>query len=79
LSVQIWRKNDNLDRFQRFCRQNRNKPISVELMDDLGSVNGVLYDYRLRPSGAAGIFVLLTPVVIHPAFYSLDDLESLRS
>jgi len=40
--------------------------------------NGVLYSYRLRPLVTAGIFILLTRAVIHPAFYSLDDLESLH-
>lgn len=79
MRIQSWRKNDHIDRFQLFCYQNIDKPISVEMINDPKPIKGVLYDYCFQPLWAAGIFVLLTPVVIHPAFYSLDNLKSMHS
>jgi len=78
MRVRNWYRNDNIDAFRRFCDQNSNEQISIRLIGDIEPINGVLYDYRLRPLVTAGIFILLTRLVIHPAFYSLDDLESLH-
>jgi len=73
-----WYRNENIDTFRKFCIRNRNKLISLRLIENPEPIKGVLYDYRLEPLATAGIFILLTDVVIHPAFYSLDDLESLH-
>lgn len=78
MRVTNWHRNDSIDAFGRFCDQNRNELISIRLIGVREVINGVLYSYRLRPLVTAGIFILLTRAVIHPAFYSLDDLESLH-
>jgi hypothetical protein len=78
MRIKNWYRNDNIDTFRRFCIHNRNKLISLRLIDDIEPIKGILYDFRLEPLATAGIFILLTDVVIHPAFYSLDDLESLH-
>jgi len=78
IRVTSWYRNGNLDTLQIFCVQNRYELITIRLIDSLEPIQGVLYDYRLMPSATSGIFILLTRALIHPAFYSLDDIESLH-
>ena len=72
-----WYKNGELDAFRKFCIQNRRKLISVHL-NNSEVVKGVLHDHHFKPFEAAGVFILLTSVVVHPAFFALSDITSLH-
>jgi|GEM_PF-1482550 len=74
-----WYKNGSRARFHRFCIQNRFKLISVRLLNVYEPIKGLLYHHRLRPLRNAGVYLLLTRTVIHPAFYSFEEINSLHS
>jgi hypothetical protein len=76
--VTCWYKNGSLDAFRQFCIQNQDKPISVKLTNRSEPVIGALHNYCLNSSKAAGLFLLLTDRVIHPAYYGLEGIESLH-
>lgn len=78
MKVIYWYKNGSLDALHLFCIQNQDKPISVKLTNRSEPVRGALYAYHLDSSEAAHLFLLLTNRVIHPACYSLEDIESLH-
>ncbi len=77
MKVTNWYRNGDLDIFRKFCAQNRRKLISVQL-NSSELVKGILYDHHFKPFEAAGVFILLTNAVIHPAFYALSDIVSLH-
>jgi hypothetical protein len=82
MKVTNWYENGDLDAFHKFCTENRRKLISVQLkcpeIEGKTRVKGILHDHRLKPSETAGVYILLTNVVFHPAFYALSDIESLH-
>jgi hypothetical protein len=78
MKVTCWYKNGSLDTFRQFCIQNQDKPISVKLTNRSEPVKGALYSYCLNSSKAAGLFLLLTDRVTHPAYYGLGSIESLH-
>ena len=82
MKVTNWYKNGDLNAFHRFCTENKRKLISIQLInpkiEGKVSLKGILYDHRLEPSIMAGVYILLTNVVAHPAFYALSDIESLH-
>jgi hypothetical protein len=78
MKITYWYKNGSLDTFRQFCIQNQDKPISVKLTNRSEPVKGALYSYCLNSSNAAGLFLLLTDRVIHPAYYGLGSIESLH-
>ncbi len=41
-------------------------------------IRGVLSGYRIKPKEEAGVFPLLTPKKMCPAFYALDDIRCLH-
>lgn len=73
-----WFRNGSLDAFHQFCNENNGKLISAELRDSTELIRGILYNYILWSIEADGIFLLLTNHARHPAFYSIDDIESLH-
>ena len=78
MKITCWYKNVSLDTFHQFCIQNQDRPISVKLTNRSEPVKGALHSYYLNSSKAAGLFLLLTDEVIHPAYYGLEDIESLH-
>jgi hypothetical protein len=72
-----WYRNGDLEAFCKFCMQNRGKLISIHLTQS-EIVKGILYDHLFRPFEAAGVFILLTTVAIHPAFFDICDIDSLH-
>ena len=78
MRITNWFRNGSIDVFHQFCNQNRGKLVSTELSDSTELVRGILYNYSLWTIDADGIFLLLTNRAMHPAFYSIDDIESLH-
>ena len=78
MKVTNWYRNGDLDAFRKFCSQNRKKLISVKLFGGSEIVKGILHNHQFEPSEAAGVFILLTSLAVHPAFYALSDIESLH-
>jgi hypothetical protein len=82
MKVTNWYKNGDLDAFHKFCTEHGRKLISVLLkspeIEGKERVKGILYDHRLKPLEAAGVYILLTKAKVHPAFYALSDIESLH-
>ena len=79
MKVTCWYKNGSLDTFRQFCVQNQDKKISVKLTNISEQVIGALCNYRLNSSKEAGLFLLLTDRVIHPAYYGLESIESMHN
>jgi hypothetical protein len=73
-----WYKNGSSDAFRKFCIQWRNKLVSIKLTKASEPIKGVLYRFRFLPFESAGVFLLLTKAANHPAFYSLQDIESMH-
>ncbi|MGV8175347.1 MAG: hypothetical protein ACP5OU_06555 [Methanothrix sp.] len=42
-------------------------------------VRGTVYRYDIESGDSNGIFILLNRAVTHPAFYCLEDIESLHT
>ncbi len=78
MKVTCWYKSGSLDAFRQFCIQNQDKPISVKLTNRSEPVKGALYKYCLDSSETAHLFILLTDLVTHPAYYGLGSIESLH-
>jgi hypothetical protein len=78
MKVTNWYRNGDLDTFREFCTQNRKKLISVHMRNGPEIVKGILQNHHFEPIGAAGVFILLTTLAVHPAFYALPDIESLH-
>ncbi len=77
MKVTNWYRNGDLNSYLKFCTQNRRKLISIHL-NSSEVVKGVLHDHHFKPLESAGVFVLLTNVVVHPAFFALSDITSLH-
>jgi hypothetical protein len=78
VKINCWYNNGSLDTFRALCIQNQNRQISVKLANRSEPVKGTLYSYRLESFEAGGVFLLLTNKAIHPAYYSLDCIESVH-
>jgi hypothetical protein len=78
MKIISWYKNGSLNTFRQFCIQNKDRPISVKLTNRSEPVRGALHSYCLGSSKAAGLFLLLTDRVVHPAYYGLMYIESLH-
>jgi hypothetical protein len=78
MKISCWYKSGNVETLHQFCIQNQDKPISVKLANRSEPVKGALHSYNLNSSKAAGLFLLLTDRVIHPAYYGLAAIESLN-
>jgi hypothetical protein len=78
VKINCWYNNGSLDTFRDFCIQNQNRKIYVKLASRSEPVKGTLYAYRLDSLAGAGIFLLLTNKVNHPAYYSLDSIENVH-
>ncbi len=61
-----------------FCIQNQDKPISVKLTNISDPIKGALHSYYLDSSDSAHLFLLLTDIVEHPAYYGIEGIESLH-
>ncbi len=77
MKISSWYNNGSLDAFHRFCTQNRCKTIWVKLRDRSDFLRGVLYKQHIHPYGR-GLYVLLSPGVKHPAYFGLEDIESIH-
>jgi hypothetical protein len=73
-----WNRRDGLDAFHRFCAQNKGRSVVLELMDRSQTVKGTLYNHSLGPM-EAGLSLLLTRRVTHPAYYSLERVHSIQA
>jgi hypothetical protein len=73
-----WYKNGSIEAFHRFCVQNQDKKIALKLRNRSEPVIGALCSYCHNSSKAAGLFLLLTEKVFHPAYYGLEGIESLH-
>ncbi len=78
MKVTCWYKNGSLDMLRLFCIQNQDRPISVKLTNISEPIKGDLHSYCLDPSDSAHLFLLLTDVVEHPAYYDIEGIESLH-
>ncbi|MDD1741735.1 MAG: hypothetical protein LUQ47_00220 [Methanotrichaceae archaeon] len=78
MRITDWYKNGSFNAFRKFCIQSRNRLVSVKLTKGSEPIKGILYRYRFLPFESAGVFLLLTKAVNHPAFYSLYDIESMH-
>jgi len=78
MKVTSWYKSGSLNALRLFCIQNQDKPISVKLTNRSDSVEGALHSYCIQPSGEAHLYLLLTDVVGHPAYYGFECIESLH-
>jgi hypothetical protein len=78
MKVTNWYKNGDLDAFHKFCTGNRRKLISVHMRNGPEIVKGILHNHHFEPIGTAGVFILLTNLAVHPAFYALSDIDSLH-
>ncbi|MFB3764707.1 MAG: hypothetical protein ACE14P_05600 [Methanotrichaceae archaeon] len=78
MKVTCWYKNGSLDMLRLFCVQNQDKPISVKLTNRSELIGGALHGYCLYPTDTAHLFLLLTDVVEHPAYYGIEGIESLH-
>lgn len=77
MKISSWYNGGSLDAFYNFCIRNRRKPILVKLRDKPELVRGVLYKYYTELNDD-GLYILLNPKIAHPAYYSLDDIESIH-
>ncbi len=77
MSVSSWYNGGSVDAFYHFCIRNKRKTILVKLRDKSEMVRGVLYKYYTELNDD-GLYILLNPKVTHPAYYSLDDIESIH-
>jgi hypothetical protein len=77
MKITSWYNNGSLDAFYSFCIQNRCKAIWVKLRDRSELIKGVLYKYNTQLEDD-GLYILLNPRIMHPAYYSLDDIESIH-
>lgn len=68
-----------MDAFRQFGIHNQDKPISLRLMNVSEPVSGRLYRYSSSSKEWSGIFLQLTDSVNHPAYYSIEDIESLHT
>jgi hypothetical protein len=75
--IASWYNSGSMEAFSRFCYQNKNKRVSLRLMDRSEQVIGVLHSHNTEPA-SAGLSLLLNKAVIHPAYYCLEDIESLH-
>ncbi|MGA9099830.1 MAG: hypothetical protein WB392_12965 [Methanotrichaceae archaeon] len=75
--ISSWYNGGSLDAFCHFCNRNRRKTILVKLRDKSELIKGVLYKRYMEPYDD-GLYILLNPKVNHPAYYSLDDIESIH-
>jgi len=78
VKITCWYSNGSLNAFNEFCVQNQNKSISVKLISRSEPVTGALYSHCIGSLNAEGLSLHLTHVANHPAFYCLDDIESLH-
>ena len=78
VEIDCWYNSGSLDTLRDFCIQNQDRQISVKLASISEPVKGALFSFRLDSLGGAGIYLLLTNKVIHPAYYSLDSIESVH-
>jgi len=77
MKISSWYNGGSLDAFYHFCNRNRRKTILVKLRDKSELIRGVLYKQYREPYDN-GVYLLLNPKVNHPAYYSLDDIESIH-
>jgi hypothetical protein len=79
VKIKCWYKSGSLDALRDFCIQNQDKQVSLKLIGRSELVKGALHAYCLDSFDKAGLFLLLTDRVIQPAYYCLDDIESLNA
>ncbi len=77
MTISSWYNGGSLDAFYHFCIQNRRKTVQVKLRDKSELIKGTLYKHYTETNDD-GVYVLLNPKVAHPAYYSLDDIESIH-
>ncbi len=77
MKIASWYNGGSLDAFYNFCTKNRRKTVLVKLRDKSELVRGVLYKYYTELNDD-GLYILLNPKIAHPAYYSLDDIESIH-
>jgi hypothetical protein len=78
MKITSWYKNGSLDAFRQLCAQIKDRAISIMLINRSEPVRGALHSYCLDSSNAAGLFLLLTDIAVHPAYYGLMCIESLH-
>ena len=75
--IASWYNSGSTEAFSHFCSQNKNKRVSLRLMDRSELVTGVLHSHNTEPA-STGLSILLNKEVIHPAYYCLEDIESIH-
>lgn len=78
MKIHSWYSNGSLDAFYKFCSQNRCKTIWVKLRDRSELVKGILYKRNTQMKGD-GVYILLNSSIIHPAYYCMEDIESIHA
>lgn len=78
MKIHSWYSNGSLSAFYKFCNQNRCRTIWVKLRDRSELVKGVLYKHNTQMKGD-GVYILLNPSIIHPAYYCMEDIESIHA
>jgi hypothetical protein len=78
VKITYWYSNGSLNAINNFCVHNQDKSISVKLISRSELLKGALYIRCTGSLNAEGLSLLLTRVANHPAFYCLDDIQSLR-
>lgn len=80
MKINSWYNNGSMDAFYHFCTQNRCKTIWLKLKDKSEFVKGVLYKYNTANAhlDGDGLYIFLNLSVIHPAYFCLDDIESIH-
>ena len=82
MEITHWYRNGSSEAFCKFCARNQGKAVSIKLINRSEPVRGELYNYGTYSYGIdppkAGLSLLLTDRVIHPAYYCLEDIEDLR-
>jgi len=74
-----WYRNGSLRAFRDFCFQNQGNSVSLNLINNSKQIRGTIYRHNIDSDDSRGVFLLLTQAVTHPAFYCLEDIESLNA
>jgi hypothetical protein len=78
VKITCWYNNGSKRAFNDFCVQNQGKSVSLNLINGSEPVRGTVYRH-IDLDALKGIFILLTQAATHPAFYCLEDIESLHA
>jgi hypothetical protein len=79
VKINCWYSNGSPSAFHDFCLQNHGKIVLLKLINQSDLVRGTIYRHNIDSDNSKGICILLTLKAIHPAFFCLEDIESLHA